>query len=202
MENAASSTGDLVDKTPLRRSAIMLTYGERRFINRRSCWPLHTFGDHRLRTHGDLRFIDRRSGWPNFDDHRLRTHGDRHFIDRRSCWPYIASATTTYTHMENAASSIGDHVDLWRTPLQRPAIMLTFVYLRRPPTTHAWRSPFHRPAIMLTLHNFGDHRLLTTGELRFIYPVSARNSTFLGPQLILPARSPFPFSIPPPTNKL
>ena len=135
----------------------MLT--ERRFINRRSCWPLHTF-----------------------DDHRLRTHGDRRFIDRRSCWPCITSATTDYTHMENAASSIGDHVDLWRTPLHQPAIMLTFAYLRRPPTTHAWRSsfhrptimlalaylrrapttpawrsPFHRPAIMLTLYNSGEH---------------------------------------------
>ena len=45
--------------------------------------------------------------------------------------------------MENAASSISDHVDLWRTPLHQPAIMLTFAYLRRPPTTHAWRSPLH-----------------------------------------------------------
>jgi len=38
--------------------------------------------------------------------------------------------------MVNAASSIGDHVDLWRTPLHQPAIMLIFAYLRRPPTTH------------------------------------------------------------------
>ena len=65
--------------------------------------------------------------------------------------------------MESAASSIDDHVD--KMPLHQPAIMLTFAYLRRPPTTHAWRSPFHRrrpptthawrspfhrPAVMLT----------------------------------------------------
>ena len=126
------------------------TDGERRFLDRRSCWPLHNFDEHRLRTHGDRRFIDRRSCWPlhNFDDHRLRTHEDHRFIDRRSCWPCITSATTDYTR--NAASSIGDHVDLWRTPLYQPAIMLTFAYLRRPPTTHAWKSPFHRPTIMLT----------------------------------------------------
>ena len=76
-------------------------------------------------------------------------HGDHRFVDRQSCCPCVTSATSDYTHMENAASSIGDHVD--RTPLHQPAIMLTFAYLWRPPTTHAWRSPFHRPTVMLTL---------------------------------------------------
>ena len=90
--------------------------------------------------------------------------------------------------MENVASSIGDHVDLWRTPLHQPAIMLTLpstttdydivvssttttdyarmeiaVSFRRPPTTPAWRSPFHRPAIMLTLYNFGESHSLAHG---------------------------------------
>ena len=141
---------------------------------------LYNFGDHRLHTYGERRFIDRRSCWPmenaasSTGDHvdlciptatTDYAHGDRRFIDRRSCWPCITSATSDYTHMENTASSIDDHVDLWRTPLHQLAIMLTFTYLRRPPTTHAWTSPFHhrrpptthawrssfhRPAVMLT----------------------------------------------------
>ena len=89
-------------RTSLLRSTIMLTYGERPFIDRRSCWP----DDHRLRTLGKRRFTDRRSCWQSaasstddhafhtFDDHRLRTLGDRLFIDRRSCWPL--QTTTDY----------------------------------------------------------------------------------------------------------
>ena len=89
---------------------------------------LHNFGDHRLHTDGERRFLDRRSCWPlhNFDEHRLRTHGDRRFIDRRSCWPMknaalstgdhvdlcIRSATTDYAHIKFTVSSTDDHVDL------------------------------------------------------------------------------------------
>jgi len=81
----------------------MLTYGERRFINRRSCWPLHTYGDHRLRTwrspfHRPAIMLT----LYNFSNLRLHTYGEHRFFDRRSCWP-----------MENAASSTGDHVDLY-----------------------------------------------------------------------------------------
>ena len=68
--------------------------------------------------------------------------------------PCLASPTTDYARLEIAISSTGDHIDLCK--------------LRRPPTTHAWRSLFHRPAIMLTLYNFGDHRLHTYGERRFV----------------------------------
>jgi len=45
----------------------------------------------------------------------------------------------------------------------QPAIMLTFAYLRRPPTTHM-EIAVHRPAIMLTLYNFSNLRLHTTGD--------------------------------------
>jgi len=82
----------------------MVTYGYRRFNYRRSCWALH-----------------------DFDDHLQRTHGGRRLIDRRSCWPWITSATTDYTQMDNAASPIGNHVNLCRALLHRPTIMLTCI---------------------------------------------------------------------------
>jgi len=109
--------------------------------------------------------------------------------------------------MENVASLIGDHVDLWRTPLHRPTIMLTFAYLRRPPTTHAWRlpfrrdhvdlcirppttharrSPFHRPAIMLTRTPL--HRptiMLTFAYLRRPPTTHAWRSPFHRPAIML-----------------
>jgi len=133
MENAASLIGnhDGLWRMPLHQLAIMLT-----FLYLRRPPTTHAWRSP---------FIDQRSCWPNFDDHRLRVHGDHRFIDRRSCWPYITSATIDYTPMENAASSIGDHVDLLRTPLHQPAILLTLAFLRRPPTTLSWRSPFHLP---------------------------------------------------------
>jgi len=54
------------------------------------------------------------------------------------------------THVVNAASPIDDHVDLWRTPLHQPTIMLIFSYLRRPPTTR----------MEIVVSSTGDHVVL------------------------------------------
>jgi len=103
--------------------------------------------------------------------------------------------------MESAVSSIGDHVD--RTPLHQPAIMLTFAYLRRPPTTHM-EIVVHRPAIILTCitsatsdythgdrrsstgdhvdYNFSNLRLHTTGDhVDLCIPTATTDYTWRSP---------------------
>jgi len=124
--------------TPLHRSAIMLTYGERRFINRRSCWSLHTYNDHRLRT---WRSLYHRPAIMltlyNFSNLQLHTYGERRFFDRRSCW-------------QNAASSTGDHDDLCIPSA-------TTDYARMEIAVSCW-----------PLHIFDDHRLRPPGDRRFI----------------------------------
>jgi len=89
---------------------------------------------------------------------------------------YRASATTDYTHMENVASSIGDHVDLWRTPFHRPTIMLTFTDDHRLRTLGKRcftdrRSCWQNAASSTgdhAFHTFDDHRLRTLGDRLFI----------------------------------
>jgi len=67
------------------------------------------FGDHRLRTHGDRRFIDRRSCWPSWVRSFLLTiHQQLWSSVLQVRWWCITSATTDYARMENAASSTDD----------------------------------------------------------------------------------------------
>jgi len=147
---------------PLHRSAIMLTNGECHFINRRSCWSFHTYGDHRLRAwRSSFRRPAIMLSLYNFSNLRLHTYGEHCFFDRRSC-------------SQNAASSTGDHVDLCIPSATTDCAHMEIagdhvdLYIRRQPTTYAWRSSFHRPTIMLTLYIFDDHQLHTYRERRFI----------------------------------
>jgi len=136
MGSTASSTGDHVDWP-----AIMLTF--------------YSFGDHRLHTYGERRFFDRRSCWPmenalsstgdhvDFaDDHRLRTLGNRRFNDRRTCWPerrFIdrRSCLPFHTFDDHRLRSHGDHLFI-----DRRLSSFDLAKFRRPPTTHIWKRHF------------------------------------------------------------